>query len=538
MGLFAWLAFTLNILSQSTSEVELPKWERWEGNFQASSLKDQTPEKIEFGIQLKDPAGNKFTWPGFWDGDKNFKIRLRPDQEGIWSYETYSKPALEGIHGSKGTIKVIAPTGKNRWSKHGMVRVIPNKTYLEHQDGTPFFWLGDTVWNGPLLSTEEDWTSYLQDRTRKGFSVVQFNMLAPWRTAEKDSAGNKAFGEQKPIQISIPFFRNLDRKMDAMEASGFLAAPVMVWSLTKNDPGYFLADEDIILLCKYELARYGSHPIVWILAGDNSYQAQAGEKWKKIGREVFGNVPHAPVTSHPTGRNWPWESWKSEKWLNILAYQSGHGDDNTSLKWTHSGPVQASLAKGATKPVINLEPPYEDHLAYQSKKPITAYQVRRAIYWSLLTTPTAGVTYGAHGMWSWQTTAGVPLNHPGSGIAQPWKTAKDLPGANQIQHLAKLMETIPWWNLMPDQLLLTQQPGANDPSKFIACSRTRDFSTVLAYLPKGGAVQFRGIPNPQETESEEWWNPMSGRKQKAKRDGFSFSAPDNDDWLLIIRKKQ
>ena len=43
--------------------------------------------------------------------------------------------------------------------------------------------------------------------------------------------------------------------------------------------------------------------------------------------------------------------------------------------------------KTFTRPVINLEPPYEDHFGYQSRKPHSAYSTRRAVYWSLLNAP-------------------------------------------------------------------------------------------------------------------------------------------------------
>lgn len=532
------IVLSFSTLAQAAPDAKVPKWTRWEGSFQAVDLKGSIPERIEFGINLVDPSGNKFTWPGFWDGEKTFKVRLRPDQEGKWFYKTYSKPNLPGLDGIQGTLNCTTAPKDSLWTKHGMVRVVPGKSYLEHQDGTPFFWLGDTVWNGPLLSSRDDWNTYLRDRDRKGFSVVQFNALAPWRAGEKDSLGNRAFSE-KPASVNLSFFRNLDEKMDAIEKAGLLSAPVMIWSLTKKDPGSFLPDEDIIHLCKYQLARYGSHPLVWILAGDNPYQGPQAEKWKRIGREVFGSVPHAPVTTHPTGRNWPWDTWKNEKWLDILGYQSGHGDDNASLKWTHSGPVQASLGKGFTKPIINLEPPYEDHVAYQSKKPIPASLVRKSIYWSLFTVPIAGVTYGGHGMWSWQTTPGVPLDHPGSGIAQPWKDAKDLPGSGNMLLLTNLIhrKQIPWWNLAPAPLLLFQQPGMTDPSKFIACCATRDLAVVMAYLPQGGMISLRNLPPSGEMESEEWWSPQTGGTVKAKREGQSYQAPDQADWVLILKRK-
>src|SRR5436309_6446995 len=81
----------------------------------------------------------------------------------------------------------------NPFAKHGKLRVSRSGTYLEHADGTPFFFLADTCWTGPALSTAEDWAVYLEDRKSKGFTAVQFNCVAPWRTAPTDAAGRTSY---------------------------------------------------------------------------------------------------------------------------------------------------------------------------------------------------------------------------------------------------------------------------------------------------------------------------------------------------------
>ena len=51
----------------------------------------------------------------------------------------------------------------------GAVVVSPDGHSLQHADGTPFFWLGDTVWNGALLAAADDWQRFLRDRAGKLF---------------------------------------------------------------------------------------------------------------------------------------------------------------------------------------------------------------------------------------------------------------------------------------------------------------------------------------------------------------------------------
>jgi hypothetical protein len=90
-----------------------------------------------------------------------------------------------------------------------------------------------------------------------------------------------------------------------------------------------------------------------------------------------------------------------------------------------------------------LEPPYEGHLGYQSRIPHSAYHTRRAIYWSLLSVPTAGVTYGSHGVWSWHTAVGQPpTDHPDTGVAKTWREALSFPGSTQMRYLTEFFNSL------------------------------------------------------------------------------------------------
>ena len=68
-----------------------------------------------------------------------------------------------------------------------------NGRFFEHADGTPFFWMGDTVWYGAILSSEADWNTYLADRASKGFDVVHFNVVAPRNGVAADENGEVSF---------------------------------------------------------------------------------------------------------------------------------------------------------------------------------------------------------------------------------------------------------------------------------------------------------------------------------------------------------
>ena len=58
------------------------------------------------------------------------------------------------------------------------VTVHPEGRFLMYEDGTPFFWLGDTAWQMFHRHTRESVRIYLQDRAMKGFNVIQGVCLA------------------------------------------------------------------------------------------------------------------------------------------------------------------------------------------------------------------------------------------------------------------------------------------------------------------------------------------------------------------------
>ena len=62
------------------------------------------------------------------------------------------------------------------WS-HGDLRVADNGLYLQHEDGTPFFWLGDTGWLLPQRLDRDEAQHYLEQTASEGYNVVQIQVL-------------------------------------------------------------------------------------------------------------------------------------------------------------------------------------------------------------------------------------------------------------------------------------------------------------------------------------------------------------------------
>lgn len=493
------------------------------------------------------PSGHHTEWHGFWNGGDDWRVRFSPGEEGVWRYHL----RLQDQHGqevinSEGTFTTTAALDETVFDRHGPIQLASNKRNLIHADGTPFFWLADTAWNGPLRSTDEEWKLYLETRVRQRFSAVQW-VATHWRAApDGDIQGQMAFTGTDPITINPTFFQRLDGKVESITAAGLLNAPVMLWAIGHGanpaiDPGYGLPEAEAILLARYEVARWAAYPVVWILAGDGKYFGDYAARWRRIGRATFGDQPHAPVAMHCGGEQWPADELREEAWMGILGYQSGHGDSNKTLNWMVNGPPATEWAKEPRLFQLNFEPAYENHVAYESRQPHRPHAVRMAMYWSLLNAPTAGVSYGGHGVWGWDDGTQPSTDHPGSGVPLPWQQALTMPAAEQVAHLANLFTHVDWWTLSPASQLLLDQPGDEDVHRHILIATNDDHSLVVAYTPAGGEIRLDSTQLSQEFEGT-WHNPRTGERQTAAPNiaGSSaiFATPDPEDWLLILESPQ
>ena len=64
------------------------------------------------------------------------------------------------------------------WEKHGRLIVSKqNPHYLSYEDGTPFFWLGDTGWALFERLNREEVKYYFEKRKEQGFNVIQAALL-------------------------------------------------------------------------------------------------------------------------------------------------------------------------------------------------------------------------------------------------------------------------------------------------------------------------------------------------------------------------
>ncbi|MEN8201060.1 MAG: DUF4038 domain-containing protein [Bacteroidota bacterium] len=537
--------YCLCILSLLGSEVltghsgggdPVPVWDRFEMQLESQTDYDNPLYDVrEFSALFTSPSGKMMRINGFWDGALDWKIRLMPDEVGIWAFHTRCSDTLNaGLHSIRGSFECTENQSGLAIYNQGRVGSDKGSYHLSHENGTPFFWQACTAWNGALKSTEEEWEQYLEHRAEHGYNVIQL-VATQWRGCDKNSKGEVAFTGSGRIILNPGFFKHFDQKMDRVNAHGHVAGLVLLWALpfgpgTELSPGYYLPDRESILLARYMVARYGAHHVVWILGGDGKYTGELEDRWMHLGRQVFKDKPQGLSTLHPMGRSWVGDIYGQEPWFDIDGYQSSHGTGKRTVEF-----INRTIAEGwksnPPKPVINMEPCYEEiGLA------IFEDDVRKACYWSVFAAPPGGITYGADGIWPWIRKGEKPLNHRYVPGVSTWDKAMDLPGSTQIAYLGEFLREYEWWNLRPAQGILLEQPGQENFRKHVSVLKSLDSKCIMVYLPQKQKVKLR-LPSGAKYKPK-WFDPVENRYINAsiKLEGRLLQAdsPLEKDVVLVL----
>ncbi len=430
---------------------------------------------------------------------------------------------------------------------HGNLKVSENKRFLIFEDGTPFFYLGDTAWELFHRSNREDTEKYLENRRKKGFTVIQSVVLAEFDGLNTPNAyGERPLIDNNPTKINDKYFRHIDWVVKEAERKGLFIGMLPTWGDKWNKkwgigPEIF-TPENARIFGEILGERYRNSPnLIWILGGDRHIDEV---KHMQIIRSMAEGIKKGDkgshlITFHPQGGRGSSEYFHNEEWLDFNMRQNGHNPHFTGVY------ENTSKDYGLTpvKPVIDGEPLYEDHpVEFNAEKygHSTSADVRRPLYWNLFS-GAFGHTYGHHSVWQMWQFERVPVNTP----LLPWDEAIDQPGAWQMQYARRLIESRPFLTRIPDDSVIvfdevkTSVPGAGR-YRFVA---TRDiygsFAMVYAPVSKPFTVRLDVIKG--ENVIAWWYNPRNGKAIKAGKyfnhGTYRFTPPElgeNLDWILVL----
>lgn len=437
----------------------------------------------------------------------------------------------------------------------GLLKVSANGHYLQYEDGTPFFWLGDTGWNLFLRLRLEDVIKYFDNRRSKGFNVIQAVIMPQIDTLEGyNKYGNLPLVDTDPDHPNEAYFQFVDTVIAIAAKKGLIMALLPTWGdkvtlkYGGNGPVIFNT-QTAFRFGKYLGNRYKRFDnIVWVLGGDRPPQDDK-EDFKPVYKAMAEGIHEGSgrrylFSFHPGG--YVWESsiyLHNESWMDFNMIQSGHAELDQ--------PVWKSVLRDwylkPTKPVIDAEPCYEDHPINPwhggwtpAKGRFNEYDVRRQLYRSVFA-GAFGVTYGHHSVWQFYDSMYEKITY----ADRYWYQALDRPAAYQAGYLRKLIESRPYLNRIPDTTIILKGQGVK--SDYITAFRDSLGRYMMIYLPVGKTITINTAFIQSKKIRTSWFNPKTGKtigsSTVANKSKMSFTSPTTgkgNDWVLLIddAKKQ
>lgn len=510
-----------------TKQNRLTQWSFHSGRAYADPFND-----VALDVDITGPTGQTQRVPAYWAGGNTWSVRYASPHAGKYTYQSIcSDEENPDLHDQTGQIEIAPYEGDHALYKRGCLQVSKDKRYLQHADGTPFFWYGDTWWMAlcDRLAWPADFQTLVEDRVQKGFTVIQlvaglFPDMPPFDERGKNEGGFA--WEADFARINPAFFDQADQRIFHLVHRGLVPCILGCW-------GYYLSrlgTDKMKQHWRYLIARWGALPVTWCLAGEGSmpyYLSKTKEAdraalktgWTEVARYVRATDPYAhPLTIHPSisAR----DSVDDPAVLDYDMLQTGHGDRNSVPNTLRR--MAAAYSTQPTMPVLNGE------VCYEGIGEACRQEVQRFMFWICLLNGACGHTYGANGIWQVNTKERPfgPSPHGRSWGDTPWIEAMQLPGSKQLGLSKTFLERYDWWQIEPHPEWVENHATPDD---------------IYAPYAGGiaGVVRFvflpSGVWNATLTELEDdvpyrafLFDPITGQE----RDKGDMVVGDNNTWKL------
>jgi hypothetical protein len=388
------------------------------------------------------------------------------------------------------TFAAVAPDV--RAAQPPRLKVSDNKRFLVTANGEPFFYLGDTAWELFHRLNREQAEAYLRDRAAKGFTVIQAVVLAELNGLhDKNPYGQTPLAGDDPTKPNEKYFAHVDWVVNKAAEHGLYVGMLPTWGDKWHGKGAIFTPENAAVYGEWLGKRYRDRPIIWILGGDRPAD---GDRDKQIIRAMARGLRKGDggthlMTFHPPGGSGSSRWFQADDWLDFNMRQNGHQAEFTG----RYDQTRADYDRTPTKPVLDGEPLYEGHpVSFNAGKlgHSVAADVRRPLYWDLFG-GACGHTYGHHSVWQMYDNGRGPVNGP----LMTWEEALKQPGASQMQHGRRLIESRPYLSRVPDDAVIvpdrvaTSVPGAG--TRRFAATRDASGSYAMVYAPVGRSFAVR-----------------------------------------------
>ena len=516
----------------------VPRWTTHEITLQAERSYDNPYLDVDVEAVFTSDSGETLRRPAFWDGGSTWKIRFAPPSVGAWTWTSSSSTGDTGFE-QQGAFDAAPYRGGNALIEKGLLKMSEGKRSVVHASGDPFLVVGDTPWAIPFRATKAQVEEYAADRQKKGFNAALLMTLQPDMRAAGPNARDSEEGFVRAFDdladghiewLNPSYFQYLDGLIGTLIAHEIVPVyqPVFHGFGWKGLDvlGNYIEPDEYVRYTRYLLARYGSMPALWLIAGDNggndpgvkeagemleaddAYGQPTGLHYNPCDDYVADWAVHNPI-KHCMHYN---KTHQAEPWLDFQWAQTGHSGEHLYHK------VERLYETRPIKASANGESTYEGMGG--GANGLGWWQGEEA-WMQLMSGGTMGVVYGAASLWQWK----VSPEEPGWGdwAVQPmsWRQAMMQEGSDYVGLLGTILNGLDLTDIEKRWDLAGGKPLLARPARL-----------YIAYLNEGGRINIRGVPT---RLSYRWINPKTGEVAAAGPvRGNIFEAPSRDPWVLVV----
>ncbi|MGB7057875.1 MAG: DUF4038 domain-containing protein [Geitlerinemataceae cyanobacterium] len=498
----------VQIIVNPTGNIQVPSLGIFDRTFTHTGSYPNPYTEVTATATLTRPDGQILTIPLFWDGDTTWRMRVSPDVAGNWQWLVSSTDA--GLNGQSGTFTVVASDNR------GGIRVRSQFPYhFETQDGTPFWFFGDTNWNLFGIDAAENLSRetiehYLDVRASQGFNYIHANLLST-----ETNEGGKAFTNFDTETINPAFWQEVDSRIESINRRGITAMLILAWGKDGKvgDWAGFPNDEARQRYAQYIVARYSAYNVAFNVGAEWNEFADAS-MYRDLASIVVRNDPHDRLIAiHPGESAYSVRQFAPENWMSFGDYQQNY-------RQLHDRILEA---RDRNKPVVNSEYAYylrDQNGDGQVDKPNskTLEEIRHAS-WDI-------TMAGGYLVTGWGTTYfGGRRDRGVFNVDAP----KNDDWEEQVQYLPKLFTRLKWWKLEPeDSLLESQGTGyvlAEPGRQYVVYVRDTDRPVSLD-LREQGRYRVKLFDPRSGTETPQADITGGGK--------VSLTPPDRQDWVFVV----
>jgi len=390
-----------------------------------------------------------------------------------------------------------------------------NNRFLVKEDGSPFVWIGATMWKWKNLSIEKI-QRILDDHASKGYNVIQL-IAYPDEYDTVDEIVDYAATRDIYIGMVTGWYRDV---------------------LRGNPPELYKRG--------YELGyRYRNrNNIIWLTAGEAGGHHRKGpipdEKLNALVKGIRdGDTGCKLLTVHADYKRGTsldndlqivdFNNWQTSQWC-CPADLPRHDKRN----WTVWDATSYDYSLLPPKPTLDAEAWYEKNKDHCGATP---FHIRRRACFTILA-GAFGHTYGAGGMWD-----GLKDSLRCSGN---WRDALLYDGYVQIGYLGRFFRGLgdDFLKLVPDQSLILKGNSDNYDTH-IQAAMTKNSSLALIYSGSDAAYIVNMGKLTAQSVSARWYDPRNNEYRQEKNSPYTnnkaartFDPPGDsgpgNDWILML----